>query len=129
MDTSHYHRSDNGLPLILAGRLGGQLNPGRHIRFPAGTTGTHLDTLARQPLWQAGLDYDHGTGHGVGAYLGVHEGPQRIAKGWNATPLAWTNASRGWPKNSRHTVRTWRGMRCRIQRALVMMPLSRSLGD
>tara|TARA_X000000950_G_scaffold289488_1_gene414148 strand:- start:54626 stop:56500 length:1875 start_codon:yes stop_codon:yes gene_type:complete len=58
------------------------------IRFPAGTTGTHLDTLARQPLWQAGLDYDHGTGHGVGAYLGVHEGPQRIAKGWNATPLA-----------------------------------------
>ena len=58
------------------------------VRFPAGTTGTHLDVLARLPLWQAGLDYDHGTGHGVGAYLGVHEGPQRIAKGWNATPLA-----------------------------------------
>ena len=58
------------------------------IRFPKGTTGTHLDVLARQPLWMAGLDYDHGTGHGVGSYLGVHEGPQRIAKAWNSTPLA-----------------------------------------
>ncbi|MEL7042752.1 MAG: aminopeptidase P family protein [Pseudomonadota bacterium] len=57
------------------------------VRFPEGTTGTHLDTLARHALWQAGLDYDHGTGHGVGAYLGVHEGPQRIAKVWNETPL------------------------------------------
>ncbi len=57
------------------------------VRFPAGTTGTHLDTLARHALWQAGLDYNHGTGHGVGVYLGVHEGPQRIAKAWNATPL------------------------------------------
>lgn len=56
-------------------------------RFPAGTTGTHLDILARHALWQAGLDYEHGTGHGVGVYLGVHEGPQRIAKPWNATPL------------------------------------------
>ena len=50
------------------------------IRFPAGTTGSALDALARAPLWMAGLDYDHGTGHGVGSYLGVHEGPQRIAK-------------------------------------------------
>ena len=49
-------------------------------RFPSGTTGTQLDSLARQFLWQAGLDYDHGTGHGVGAYLNVHEGPQRISK-------------------------------------------------
>ena len=57
------------------------------VRFPEGTTGTHLDTLARHALWQAGLDYDHGTGHGVGVFLGVHEGPQRIAKAWNATPL------------------------------------------
>ena len=57
------------------------------VRFPPGTTGTHLDTLARHALWQAGLDYGHGTGHGVGVYLGVHEGPQRIAKSWNATPL------------------------------------------
>lgn len=49
-------------------------------RFPAGTTGAQLDALARRSLWEAGLDYDHGTGHGVGSYLGVHEGPQRIAK-------------------------------------------------
>lgn len=49
-------------------------------RFPKGTTGAHLDALARMALWQAGLDYDHGTGHGVGSYLSVHEGPQRIAK-------------------------------------------------
>ncbi len=49
-------------------------------RFPAGTTGAQLDTLARKPLWDAGLDYDHGTGHGVGAYLSVHEGPQSISK-------------------------------------------------
>lgn len=56
-------------------------------RFPEGTAGAQLDALARAPLWQAGLDYDHGTGHGVGHYLGVHEGPQRIAKGANAVPL------------------------------------------
>jgi Xaa-Pro aminopeptidase len=48
--------------------------------FPAGTTGSQLDVLARQFLWQAGLDYQHGTGHGVGSFLSVHEGPQRIAK-------------------------------------------------
>tara|TARA_B100000315_G_scaffold260520_1_gene322557 strand:+ start:5173 stop:7203 length:2031 start_codon:yes stop_codon:yes gene_type:complete len=48
--------------------------------FPAGTNGSQLDILARAALWQAGLDYDHGTGHGVGSYLGVHEGPQRISK-------------------------------------------------
>jgi len=48
--------------------------------FPKGTTGAQLDTLARQHLWRQGLDYDHGTGHGVGHYLCVHEGPQRIAK-------------------------------------------------
>ncbi|SFS12665.1 aminopeptidase P family protein [Sphingomonas jatrophae] len=49
--------------------------------FPAGTRGSQLDTLARQYLWAAGLDYAHGTGHGVGSYLSVHEGPQRIAPG------------------------------------------------
>lgn len=48
--------------------------------FPKGTTGAQLDVLARQFLWQEGLDYDHGTGHGVGAFLCVHEGPQRIGK-------------------------------------------------
>ena len=57
------------------------------IRFPAGTTGSQLDTLARMALWQYGLDYDHGTGHGVGSYLGVHEGPQRIAKAPNTVAL------------------------------------------
>jgi Xaa-Pro aminopeptidase len=49
-------------------------------RFPVGATGAQLDSLARIALWQAGLDYDHGTGHGVGSYLSVHEGPARISK-------------------------------------------------
>jgi Xaa-Pro aminopeptidase len=57
------------------------------VRFPKGTTGHQLDALARMSLWEAGLDYDHGTGHGVGAYLGVHEGPHRIAKWVNTQPL------------------------------------------
>jgi len=56
-------------------------------RFPKGTSGAQLDALARRALWQAGLDYDHGTGHGVGSYLSVHEGPQRIAKAGSAQPL------------------------------------------
>jgi len=55
--------------------------------FPNGTTGAQLDTLARRPLWEVGLDYDHGTGHGVGSYLGVHEGPQRISKGGHTVAL------------------------------------------
>ena len=50
------------------------------IRFPEGTCGSQIDVLARQSLWAAGLDYDHGTGHGVGSYLSVHEGPARINK-------------------------------------------------
>jgi len=50
------------------------------VRFPEGTTGMALDAFARRPLWEAGLDYDHGTGHGVGSYLSVHEGPQNISK-------------------------------------------------
>ena len=49
-------------------------------RFPVGTRGVQLDTLARYHLWQAGLDFDHGTGHGVGSFLSVHEGPQSISK-------------------------------------------------
>jgi Xaa-Pro aminopeptidase len=48
--------------------------------FPDGTTGAQIDSLARLSLWQAGLDFDHGTGHGVGSYLSVHEGPARISK-------------------------------------------------
>ena len=55
--------------------------------FPKGTTGAQLDTVARRPLWEVGLDYDHGTGHGVGSYLGVHEGPQRISKGGHRVAL------------------------------------------
>ncbi|MEZ5648532.1 MAG: aminopeptidase P family protein [Alphaproteobacteria bacterium] len=56
-------------------------------RFPKGTSGGQLDSLARAALWEAGLDYDHGTGHGVGSYLSVHEGPHRIAKNTPAVPL------------------------------------------
>jgi Xaa-Pro aminopeptidase len=56
------------------------------IRFPKGTCGSQLDVLARQPQWMAGLDFDHGTGHGVGSYLSVHEGPARINKS-DRTPL------------------------------------------
>lgn len=50
------------------------------LRFPHGTTGAHIDAFARRALWDIGTDFDHGTGHGVGSYLSVHEGPQRISK-------------------------------------------------
>jgi Xaa-Pro aminopeptidase len=50
------------------------------VKFPEGTTGSALDSFARRSLWDVGLDYDHGTGHGVGTYLSVHEGPQNISK-------------------------------------------------
>ncbi|HEV2676679.1 MAG TPA: aminopeptidase P family protein [Aliidongia sp.] len=56
-------------------------------RFPKGTTGGAIDVLARLPLWQAGVNFDHGTGHGVGSYLSVHEGPQRIAAFADTQPL------------------------------------------
>jgi Xaa-Pro aminopeptidase len=56
--------------------------------FPEGVTGAHLDALARTALWQAGLDYDHGTGHGVGSYLSVHEGPAGISRAAKPVPLA-----------------------------------------
>ncbi|NVK33785.1 MAG: aminopeptidase P family protein [Rhodobacteraceae bacterium] len=61
--------------LVLKGHIGIST-----ARFPKGTSGAQLDALARIDLWKAGLDFDHGTGHGVGAYLSVHEGPQRISK-------------------------------------------------
>jgi Xaa-Pro aminopeptidase len=57
------------------------------VRFPAGTTGSALDVLARMALWDGGFDYDHGTGHGVGSFLGVHEGPHRISKAPNTVAL------------------------------------------
>ena len=50
------------------------------LRFPQGTNGAEIDAFAHSALWKCGLDYAHGTGHGVGSYLSVHEGPQRIAK-------------------------------------------------
>lgn len=56
--------------------------------FPQGTTGPQIDACARLALWRAGLDYDHGTGHGVGAYASVHEGPQSISKMPNRVALA-----------------------------------------
>jgi Xaa-Pro aminopeptidase len=55
--------------------------------FPEGTSGAQLDTLARAPLWRHGFDFDHGTGHGVGSYLCVHEGPARIGKGQSPVKL------------------------------------------
>jgi len=56
--------------------------------FPKGVGGAHLDALARRALWQAGLDYDHGTGHGVGSYLSVHEGPVSISRLARPIPIA-----------------------------------------
>jgi Xaa-Pro aminopeptidase len=55
--------------------------------FPDGTTGAQLDSFARQHLWEAGIDFDHGTGHGVGSYLSVHEGPASISKRGTAVAL------------------------------------------
>jgi len=55
--------------------------------FPKGIAGGHLDALARKSLWDIGLDYAHGTGHGVGSYLGVHEGPQNISRAGTKVPL------------------------------------------
>ena len=61
--------------LVLKGHIGIAT-----LRFPKGTTGAQIDAFARKALWDAGLDFDHGTGHGVGSYLSVHEGPQSISK-------------------------------------------------
>ena len=58
------------------------------LRFPRGVAGPHIDALARRALWQIGLDYDHGTGHGVGSYLSVHEGPAGISRAARPVPLA-----------------------------------------
>lgn len=66
--------------------LRGHLGLGR-TSFPRGTTGTQLDAFARAPLWEVGLNYGHGTGHGVGCYLSVHQGPHRISPALNDVPL------------------------------------------
>ena len=58
------------------------------LRWPKGVAGPHLEAFARRALWQAGLDYDHGTGHGVGSYLGVHEGPTGLSRAARPIPLA-----------------------------------------
>lgn len=57
------------------------------LRFPEGTNGTNIDAVARSVIWRAGMNYLHGTGHGVGSYLSVHEGPQSIRQEWRPTPL------------------------------------------
>ncbi|WP_120005835.1 aminopeptidase P family protein [Teichococcus vastitatis] len=57
------------------------------LRFPQGVAGPHIDAVARAPLWQAGLDYDHGTGHGIGSFLSVHEGPVSISRAARTIPV------------------------------------------
>jgi Xaa-Pro aminopeptidase len=68
--------------LVLKGHIQLQL-----LRFPDGASGTQLDAIARSPLWHAGLNFLHGTGHGVGAYLNVHEGPHQIRMEYRPAPL------------------------------------------
>jgi Xaa-Pro aminopeptidase len=58
------------------------------LRFPQGVAGPHVDAIARRPLWEAGLDFDHGTGHGVGSFLSVHEGPVAFSRAAKVVPLA-----------------------------------------
>jgi Xaa-Pro aminopeptidase len=57
------------------------------VKFPKGTRGVQLDAVARMPLWMHGKDYNHGTGHGVGSFMNVHEGPQNIRKDMNPQEL------------------------------------------
>jgi Xaa-Pro aminopeptidase len=57
------------------------------LRFPEGVGGAHIDAFARRALWQIGIDYDHGTGHGVGSYLSVHEGPVSISRLARPVPI------------------------------------------
>ncbi|MBR1548409.1 MAG: aminopeptidase P family protein [Prevotella sp.] len=68
--------------LVLKGHIRLQ-----QLHFPDGASGTQLDAIARSPLWQAGLNYLHGTGHGVGSYLSVHEGPHQIRMEWRPAPM------------------------------------------
>jgi Xaa-Pro aminopeptidase len=89
--------------LVLKGHIGLAL-----AKFPTGTKGVQLDLLARQPLWEHGTDFGHGTGHGVGFFLGVHEGPQNIGTGMNTIPFEegmLTSNEPGIYKEGRHGVR------------------------
>jgi Xaa-Pro aminopeptidase len=91
------------------------------LRFPAGTTGSAIDAFARAALWSHGLDYDHGTGHGVGVYLGVHEGPQRISKAPNTIALQpgmIVSNEPGYYKDGEYGIR--------IENLEVVMPAERS---
>ena len=76
--TVHFGEPTERMKQVYTLVLKGQIALARAV-FPEGTLGSRLDTLARFPLWSAGLDYNHGTGHGVGSYLNVHEGPQGIS--------------------------------------------------
>ena len=68
--------------LVLKGHIQVEL-----VKFPSGASGTQLDILARQHMWREGLNYLHGTGHGVGSYLCVHEGPHQLRMEWKPAPL------------------------------------------
>ena len=68
--------------LVLKGHIQIEL-----CKFPSGSSGTQLDILARKDMWRAGMNYLHGTGHGVGSYLNVHEGPHQIRMEWKPAPL------------------------------------------
>lgn len=68
--------------LVLKGHLRLEM-----CKFPSGASGTQLDILAREAMWREGANYMHGTGHGVGSYLNVHEGPHQIRMEWKPTPL------------------------------------------
>ncbi len=68
--------------LVLKGHIQLEL-----CKFPSGISGTQLDVLARKEMWRAGMNYLHGTGHGVGSYLNVHEGPHQIRMEWKPAPL------------------------------------------
>lgn len=88
---------------VLKGMIGVSL-----LRFPQGTTGAHIDAIARAALWKAGLDFDHGTGHGVGSYLSVHEGPARISKTGHVAlePGMLLSNEPGYYKNGHFGIRT-----------------------
>ncbi|MAZ07698.1 MAG: Xaa-Pro aminopeptidase [Rickettsiales bacterium] len=89
--------------LVLIGHLNISM-----LKFPIGTRGHQIDSIARYPLWMKGLDYNHGTGHGVGSFLGVHEGPYNISKKFNKFPLKpgmiFSNEP-GYYKNGKYGIR------------------------
>ena len=91
-------------------------------RFPKGTRGVDLDPFARRALWDVGLDFDHGTGHGIGSYLSVHEGPQSISRAGNAVlePGMLISNEPGYYKEGAYGIR--------IENVVLVMPLEK-IGD